>query len=138
MEKAFKIGIDIHGVADSKPEFFKELTRILVASGWEVHLITGTRRSQEEEVVRELGISFTHFFSITDYHTEIGTDIRWDEKNEPHLDPYLWDKTKAEYCERTGIDLHLDDSDIYQYFFKTPYARFFSKDSHRIKKTKLQ
>ncbi len=137
MEKTFKVGIDIHGVADAKPEFFKALTKVLVDAGWEVHLITGARKSLEADIVKDIGITYTHFFSITDYHVELGTEIRWDEKNEPHLDPYQWDKTKAEYCERTGIDLHLDDSDIYQYFFKTPYARFFSKDSHRIKKTKL-
>lgn len=138
MEKIFKVGIDLHGVADAKPEFFKALTKTLVDAGWEVHVITGARKSLEEKTIQESGISYTHFFSITDYHMELGTPIRWDEKNEPHLDSYLWDKTKAEYCERMGIDLHIDDSDIYQYFFKTPYARFLSKDSHRIKKTRLQ
>jgi hypothetical protein len=135
--KKIKIGLDLHGVIDARPEFFKELTRLFVENGHEVHIITGAVPTTELQKIKELGVSYTHLFSITDHHKQIGTPITWDEKGHPHLDTYLWDKTKAEYCKKHDIDLHIDDSDIYHYFFKTPYSRFYTKDSHRNKKTHL-
>lgn len=132
-----KIGIDIHGVLDAHPSFFQMLTKLLVDNGHEVHVLTGSAKEREAEVLKSLGISFTHLFSITDHHVEQDTEVTWDEQGNPHLNPYLWDKTKAEYCKKHDIQLHFDDSDVYNYFFKTPYARFYSKDSHRAKKTHL-
>lgn len=134
LNKKIKIGIDIHGVIDVHPEFFSVLTKLLVDNGHEVHIITGSRIKEEIKHLENYNVSYTHLFSITDHHTNKGTVVTWDDKGEPHLDPYLWDKTKAEYCKEAGIDLHFDDSDTYNYFFKTPYARFFSKDTHRNKK----
>jgi hypothetical protein len=136
-EKKIKIGFDMHGVIDTKPEFFRTLIKLLVDNGHEVHIITGAKSVQEKNTLKELGIPFTHVFSITEHYEKLGTPISWDEKGEPHLNAYLWDKAKAAYCKEHDIDLHLDDSDIYHYFFKTPYARFFAKDSHRTKKTHL-
>lgn len=132
-----KIGLDLHGVVDARPEFFKDLTKLFVDNGHEVHIITGAQSDLELPKIQALGISYTHLFSIVDHHIALGTPIRWDDKKNPHLDAYLWDKTKAEYCSKNSIDLHIDDSDVYGYFFKTPYSRFYSKDSHRIHKTRL-
>lgn len=132
-----KIGLDLHGVIDARPDFFKKLTALLVKSGHEVHIITGATIKEELPLLKKIGISYTHLFSITDYHAELGTPIVWDEIGEPHLNPYLWDKTKGEYCKKHDIDLHIDDSEIYHYFFKTPYTRFYSRDSQRTKKIKL-
>jgi hypothetical protein len=133
-----KIGFDIHGVLDTNVQFFSELTQTLVKAGHEVHVLTGPKISQKIiDQLKDMGISYTHLFSITDYQESKGTDIVWDEHGNPHLDPYLWDKAKAEYCIQHGIQLHIDDSDSYGYFFKTPYARFYSKDTHRINKTKI-
>ncbi len=134
MQKQIKIGLDLHGVIDAKPDFFRALTKLFVDNGHEVHIITGSKAEVEVEKIKELGVSYTHIFSITDHHIKAGTPIKWDDKGEPHLDTYHWDKTKAEYCHEHGIDLHFDDSDTYGYFFKTPYTRFYSKDSHRTKK----
>lgn len=138
MSAKIKIGLDLHGVIDARPEFFRELTKLFVDNGHEVHIITGSKIEHEMEKIKSLNVSYTHLFSITDHHMDIGTNIVWDEKGNPHLDAYLWDKTKAEYCKEHGIDLHLDDSDTYGYFFKTPYTRFYSKDSERNKKAHLE
>lgn len=132
-----KIGLDIHGVIDARKEFFSALSKTLVAAGHEVHIITGPPVAAIKDELASYGIEYTHIFSIVDYHASIGTDIKWDSKGHAHFDPYLWDKTKAEYCQREGIDLHLDDSDTYNYFFKTPYARFYSKDTSRVRKTQI-
>lgn len=135
---SLKIGFDIHGVIDSNTQFFAELTQTLVKAGHEVHVLTGPKiTSKITDQLKEMGIHYTHLFSITDYQESKGVDITWDEHGNPHMHAYDWDKSKAEYCETNGIQLHLDDSDTYGYFFRTPYARFYSKDTHRVKKTKL-
>ena len=123
-----KLGLDIHGVADENKRFFAELTNLMVKNGHEVHVITGPRMTDKlEDELKEFGIAHTHLFSITDHHISIGTPITWDAKGNPFMEDYLWDKTKAEYCIAKGIDMHIDDSDAYNYFFKTPYARYYSK-----------
>ncbi len=129
-----KIGLDLHGVVDARPRFFATLTQLLVKQGHEVHIISGGLKKNEKAQLKKLGVAYTHFFSISDHHNSLGTPIRWDKNGNPHLDAYVWDKTKGEYCAKHGIDLHFDDSDLYAYFFKTPYARFLSKDTRRIKK----
>ena len=128
-----KLGLDLHGVIDSAPKMFHELTKTLVLAGHEVHILTGPKIGWH----LKMGIAYTHLFSITDYCESKGIQVEWDEHNNPHVDPYHWDKAKAEYCQEHGIDLHIDDSDAYGYFFKTPYARFYSKDTNRVKKTKI-
>lgn len=132
-----KIGLDIHGVIDSNLGFFKTLAKLLVDNGHEVHIVTGAKIEKEIPFLKKNNISYTHLFSITDYHIEKGTKITWDERNNPHLETYLWDKTKAEYCKKQKIDIHFDDSDIYNHFFKTPYARYFSKDTRKTRKLHL-
>lgn len=131
-----KIGVDLHGVASDCKELFAELTSTLVRDGHEVHIITGPRVGEKlKEEIKALGLYYTHIFSITDYHLEVGTPIEFDAKGNPFMDEYLWDRTKADYCQRMGISLHFDDSDAYNYFFKVPYARFYSKTkrTHYVK-----
>jgi hypothetical protein len=124
-----KIGIDIHGVIDSDPEFFSQLSKMIVNSGGQIHVITGQKDTPElREKMQQLGISFTHFFSITTHHETIGTKIWYDEKNRPWMDAEIWNRTKAEYCQRNGITMHIDDSPIYgQYFTGTIYLLYNNK-----------
>lgn len=120
-----KLGIDVHGVADANPHLFSELSRLLVENGHEVHILTGAEQTDEleHEIRHVLGLSFTHFFSTTSHHKKIGTEITYIDGN-PYMDNKIWNKAKAEYCQRFGISLHIDDSDVYGKYFKTPYARF--------------
>ena len=132
-----KFSFDLHGVIDAKHETFKVLMGDLIKGGREVHIVTGAPWEKERMTLETLGIPFTHFFSIVDFHKEIGTPIRWDDLGNAHIDEREWDKTKGLYCLKQKIDMHFDDSDQYAYFFKTPYTRFYSKDSYRIKKTHI-
>lgn len=136
--KKLKIGLDIHGVCDARPEVFSVLSKLLVEAGHEVHILTGPKITQKiHDELKSYGIHYTHIFSIADHNEQAGVDIKWDDKGNPHMDPYAWDKTKGEYCAKHGIDLHFDDSDAYGYFFKTPYARVYAKDSERVRKIKI-
>ncbi len=125
-----KLGLDFHGVCDTYPQIYRPMTFALLGfnslfSANEVHIITGGRKSEKIlKVLEELGIVYTHFFSILDYHTELGTTRIWDdESGRAWMDEDLWNPTKAEYCERVGIDLMIDDSPIYGSYFtgKTVY-----------------
>jgi hypothetical protein len=116
-----KIGVDVHGVADIYPELFAELTQLLVTHGHEVHVITGSRITTAFRVgLEQLGLRWTHEFSITDYHESIGTEVVNDSKGDPHMPAKIWNPVKAWYCKENGIHMMLDDSPT--------YGRFFSKD----------
>lgn len=119
-----KVGLDLHGVIDSFPEFFSALSKDLVSTGWEVHIITGPTRTKAQKEIDKFNIEFTHFFSIEDFHIENKTQVSYDEKGNPWLDENLWNKTKADYCHRNNILLHLDDTSRYQKHFLTHFALF--------------
>lgn len=117
-----KIGLDVHGICDANPEFFSELSRLLVNNNHEVHILTGRRvRDGALEEIKELGISYTHFFSIADFHEETGTKVWEDDNGNPWLEGELWDKTKGEYCKNHKIDFHIDDTERYGEYFETPF-----------------
>jgi len=118
-----KYGFDLHGVLDTYPEIYAHLTEALVKAGHEVHIITGHQKTAE--LAGELavpksglpGIKWTHWFSIVDYHIEqTDHEVRF-EGDQPWMEDDVWNRTKAEYCERVGIDLMFDDSPKYGSYF---------------------
>ncbi|SCY27081.1 NUDIX hydrolase [Desulfoluna spongiiphila] len=130
-DEIIRLGIDVHGVADTFPDFFSRLSRELVAHGHEVHVITGTEhtRSLEHYLKDQLGLAWTHLFSVTTHHKKGGTEVTYIDGN-PYMDNRIWNRSKAEYCRRNGIQLHIDDSDVYGKYFSTPYARMVDSLAH--------
>ena len=41
----------------------------------------------------------------------------------------VWDQVKAEYCRNNEINLHIDDTLIYNDFFTTPFCRLWSHNN---------
>lgn len=127
----FNIGLDIHGVITSKTAFFREMAKLFVDGGHRVHIITGAHReftSKELEYMGfEEGIHFTDFFSICDWHKEIGTEITYDKDGNPFLDDELWNLTKSTYCQENNIEFHIDDTPVYGESFTTPFSLFDGK-----------
>lgn len=129
-----KLGLDIHGVIDFKPEIFSFMSKSVIASGGEVHIVTGgTWNDELRNLVEESGIVYTHFFSVYDHLIEIGAEkigvIQFpDGTKQKKFDGDLWDSIKGEYCFKMGIDLHIDDTEIYSNYFKTPFLLFKSGD----------
>lgn len=116
-----KIGIDVHGVIDSAPEVFSRLTRILSIQGHEIHIITGGELCDELlQKLDTLEITYHKVFSITSYHKKIGTHMVFKngDPSHPMIAPTKWDPTKAEYCDKEGIDIHIDDSEVYKRYFE--------------------
>lgn len=120
-----KLGLDIHGVIDNKPEFFSELTHILVNSLNEVHIITGgsLESGEIERELKEMNIIYTHIFSVYDHLKKVGakTNAELGIASRYPFPDETWNKTKAEYCEEHKIDMHIDDMKEYLQYFTTPY-----------------
>jgi hypothetical protein len=121
-----KLGLDFHGVITNNNKLFKTLADMIIMSGGEVHVITGAREDTFNKQCEEYGIALdhTHFFSISDYHIEKGTDVDLTDPDFPKMDTDLWDRAKAKYCAENGIDLMVDDSPHYGEYFTTPYMLY--------------
>lgn len=134
MNKPYKLSLDIHGVCDSAPEFFALISKLIIDSGGEIHILTGRRVSDgAPDEIKELGISYTHFFSIADYHEESGTAVCDDNNGDPWMDDETWDRTKGDYCKRHQIDFCIDDTERYRQYFETPFAYMkINKDDENV------
>ena len=128
----FKLGLDMHGVIDAMPEFFSFLTDSFIKNGAEVHIITGGRWDLEfEKQLHDFGIKWTNKFSVYDYLKESDAEVIGkvqfpDGTIQKKFKNEYWDSVKAQYCKENGIDLHIDDTLIYNDFFSTPFARLWS------------
>jgi len=133
-----KIGLDIHGVIDTNPEFFRKFTEGLKI-GYnrmnhdcaEIHILTGSRLGDGKikEQLEEMGISYTHLFSISDYLKDKGCqELYMSTDSNPWFFDKDWNMAKADYARAHKLDLVLDDNNDYFPHFTTPIARFYSKD----------
>ena len=97
----------------------------------EIHIITGGTTDKDKQLLKDYHIQYTHFFSITDYHTSIETPTHGTHPKYhfPMISDEDWDKTKADYCRREGIDLHIDDTLLYNEYFTTPFCRLWSHNN---------
>ena len=118
-----KIGIDVHGVADTLPEIFTKFSTL--SDDIEIHIITGGSITPKfKNQIDELGIAHKHVFSITDSLVESGENVRWADSENPWFDEELWNKAKADYCDRVGIDIMFDDTIRYAKYFENIKTTF--------------
>ena len=133
-----KIALDLHGIINSNPEFFSEMSKLFVNAGHEIHVLTGSHIKEQniEAELEKYGISYTHLFSIADHHKNIQTEgLRYDENGNPWVSDEDWDKTKAEYCKRNEISFCIDDTARYANHFETPFG-YMSIQMHKEKPNK--
>lgn len=120
-----KIGLDIHGCIDYDPKFFAEITKSLVESHHEVHVMTGSEITPA--IIAELkgyGIMWTHLFSISDYYKDKKDVELWrDDQGRPWVTTDLWNIAKSQYAKEKNLDLVIDDTAVYgEYFTTTSFA----------------
>ena len=110
---AIKIELDCHNLVRVYPTIISDLSRTLCLNFTEVHLILGERITTEFiDVLRGQAIQYTELFSIADYlEKESGMQLEDDEFG-PIIDRALWDSTKADYCTRKEIELHMRFWDV--------------------------
>ena len=129
--KKLKLGLDFHGVIDTFPEMIAEMSRMFVAAGHEVHVVTGLKRDAiVQKGLDDFGIQYTHYFSIVEQLEADGVTIVWRD-GLPYADKIYWDIAKRDYCQKNEIDLMIDDSPVYKDTFNdisTVYMHLINKD----------
>jgi hypothetical protein len=129
--KKLKLGLDFHGVIDTFPEMIAEMSRMFVAAGHEVHVVTGLKRDAiVQKGLDDFGIQYTHYFSIVEQLEQDGVTIVWRD-GLPYADKIYWDIAKRDYCQKNEIDLMIDDSPVYKDTFNdisTVYMHLINKD----------
>lgn len=117
-----KIGLDLHGVSDEFPEFFAELSRLFVAAGHSVYVMTGELITDAlHEQLKKCGVHYTHLYSIAQLHQDMGTPMSFDAKGTPWIDEDLWQQAKGKYAAEHGLDIVFDDTEGYAKHFTTPF-----------------
>jgi hypothetical protein len=107
------VGIDVHGVADLYPKLFESMSRNLMMNGHTVSIITGQEWDKVEPLVSKCRISYSHYFSIVDYHLAQGTKMSKDKKGTWWMEQDIWLRSKGLYMKRAKVDVHFDDSPEY-------------------------
>lgn len=140
------LGLDLHGVITEDPEFFSKLSAFMLEKGNEVFIVTG--REDCDELHAELrechmendnGRLYTGILSITTYQKKLGTHIAYldGRESQPIMDPAAWNPTKAMLCATVGVHVMIDDSTIYEKYFRdiktqyiiyTPEVKYFLKE----------
>lgn len=116
-----KIGLDFHGVVSSRPQYFAEFSRQVLALGYELHIITGGPADVVDKMLKEWQVRYTNLFAILDYYDAKG-EVEYYDNGEFKVPEKLWNSAKGEYCMAKGINLHIDDSMQYARWFMTPYC----------------
>lgn len=128
VKQPYKLGLDFHGVIDSSPNAFSKVTGALISAGHEVHILTGHLMTDVFiQKLNDFNVHWTSLFSIAEYHKENKTQMWYTGSDNPWMDTEIWNRSKAEYCERHSINLMIDDSDVYGQYFKTPYFKYTTK-----------
>ena len=124
-----KLGLDVHGVIDSDPDFFSNISVLLYGGNNEIIIVTGRERS--EGLMKELAryrIIYSDILSITSHQKMLGTPISYldNRKSQPVMEPEIWNPTKASLCASAGIDIMIDDSPIYGRYFQDVRTQYIS------------
>lgn len=127
-----RLGLDLHGVIDDDPEFFSNLAGTLKKRGHEVHIVTGREASEDlHNDLKGCGMEGVHdsILSITTYQKNQGVSVHYldGRKSQPMMMPSIWNPTKAILCASAGIHIMIDDSTLYEPFFrdiKTQYITY--------------
>ena len=118
-----KIGLDFHGVVSAEPEVFAEFCKEIRQFGVSVYIISGGPREGIIQYLDAHGIEYDYVWAILDVCEQTGTVAFYDDGSF-QVPTDIWDKAKAEYCAKEGIDFHVDDSSIYGQYFVTPYCKY--------------
>lgn len=118
-----KIGLDFHGVISAEPKVFATFCREIRQLGVEVYIISGGPKKDIIKYLKAYDIEYDHIWAILDECEVTGTVSFYDDGSF-QVPTEIWDKAKAEYCAKEGVDFHVDDSSIYGKYFVTPYCKY--------------
>lgn len=122
-KKIIKIGLDFHGIIDKYPQYFAKFSQIAKEQGIKIYVITGGPYEVVQSYLKEHHIYYDEIFAILDFYEAKGA-VEHFPNGEYKVPEDLWNKAKGEYCQKHGINIHIDDSQEYKEWFTTPFCIF--------------
>jgi hypothetical protein len=116
-----RISFDIHGVLNKYTNYLRSHIKELKNSGDTIIICTGSPQNTAIDELKELNIHYDELISVVDFHKRIGTPMWQSERGSWYCSQTTWNKTKGILCAMYKVDLHVDDSKIYNDYFRTPY-----------------
>ena len=116
--------IDLHGVIDSNPKYFRKMIDDLIRNGNSVYICTGAKYIDAVNTLTDLGfgnkLSYLKILSIsTDLESSLpAAEIEYDVNGNLWVDDMLWWPVKGKFCKQYKIDVIIDDSE--EYFVYVP------------------
>lgn len=126
-----KIGVDFHGVINTNTHFFREFNGLAMASGYEIHIVSGGPKEVIEKFLALHKIQYTALWCIFDYF-DAKNEVEFLPDGSFHVDDIAWDSAKGEYCRRNKISVHIDDSPVYGEYFTTPYCLYDERSKQGV------
>lgn len=151
LTKKYKIGIDYHGVITHRPQLWKFIIDGILMQGGEVHIITGgtLKPTPLDEPydklppdfdnnpiilqLRDWNIYYTDIHSVYDYLIETKAPtiegVRYfpDGTHQQKYENVVWDKVKGWMATKLGLDIHIDDTEVYGGYFNDIPFMFYKK-----------
>lgn len=125
----YKIGLDFHGVISSYPSEFATFCHEIRLRGIKVYIISGGPKDAIISFLERYNIEYDEVWAILDYCIEQGITVEYDADGFC-IPTEIWDKAKAVYCAKEGINFHIDDSSVYGRYFVTPYCQYHIDRGH--------
>jgi hypothetical protein len=119
-----RLGLDLHGVIDKDPTFFSQLADVMKYRNHEIYIVTGredcVELREELEACSMPGRLYNGILSITSYQKSQGEPVSYldGRLSQPMMNPKVWNPTKAMLCATAGIDIMIDDSALYEPYFR--------------------
>ena len=121
-----KIGLDYHGVIDSNLKYFADFCAKAKQRNHSIYIITGGPKVKVDHNLQKNDIPYDICFAISDYYQALNKIIQ--NNNGKFMVPdNLWNMAKADFCRRSGVNIHIDDSMKYINWFSTPYCIYNKK-----------
>ena len=123
-----KIGLDYHGVIDINKKYFADFCHKAKQRGHLIYIITGGPKAKVDDSLQKSDIAYDMCFAISDYYQAMNKFVQIND-GKIIIPDNLWNMAKAEFCRRSQINIHIDDSLKYINWFSTPYCYYNKKDN---------
>ena len=122
-----KISLDYHGVIDTRQSYFAEFCSVARKRGHSIFITSGAPKAQISTYLHSINLEYDFIFSILDYCLAL-RQITQTTDGRIIIKDKNWNFAKAEFCKNNKVDIHIDDSIIYQQYFNNKYCRYKSSD----------
>ena len=127
--RKLKIGLDYHGVIDNNINYFSVFCRKAKRRGHDIYVITGGPKVSVSQKLNAINMPYDMCFAISDYYIALHK-IEQNSKGKVVIPDNLWNMAKADFCRRSKINIHIDDSVKYINWFSTPYC-YYNKNTNK-------